>query len=111
RQPRYVVGSRIRHSRSNLAFRTILDSAGRRFRSGLLLGRPTADPAHHPAKPLSDLLQRMLLGLLPHTQETLTSSLAFADPLASKLAGLDLRQDVLHPLFGGGIDEIGRAHV
>src|SRR6516165_2631811 len=66
---------------------------------------------HHFAKLAADLLDGLGAGGVAHGQKFVPAGLVFVDPLAGKLTGLDLSEDLFH--FGAGllVDDARNARV
>src|SRR3984957_2807163 len=86
-------------------------------RRGLLLLRYAflllllAQERHHLPELFAHPLDWLLVACLPHRKEFVTAGLVLFDPLFGELAGLNLREDLLHLLASLGGDNTRTARV
>src|SRR5690348_6282758 len=74
-------------------------------------GDRAIDPAHHAAKLLTGLLDRVRRALGPPLGEVRPPGVVLGDPLAGELARLDLGQDPAHLVLHPGVDDPRAARV
>src|SRR5215469_1739691 len=81
-----------------------INKNGQAWRPTLLYWHPGClfllEERHHLTEASAHDFDRLIARLFPHGQELAAAALVLVNPLARKLAGLDLRKNLLHLLAG-----------